>query len=107
LQQVFVNLVHNAIEAMDTTTNRGRMVRLITKLRDRDAIIVAVEDTGPGIDPQQINGIIDAFVTTKTNGMGLALAICRRIIENHGGEISVLSDDKNGAQFQFVLPISD
>jgi PAS domain S-box-containing protein len=105
LQQVFVNLVHNAIEAMDTTTDRSRMLRVRTELHDRDAIIVAVEDTGPGIDPQQLNTIFDAFVTTKTNGMGLGLAICRRIIESHGGELSAFSDGRSGALFQFVLPI--
>ena len=72
----------------------------------RDAIIVAVEDSGPGIDPTQLDEIFDAFVTTKADGMGLGLAICRRIIESHGGELSVLSDGKNGALFQFVLPIA-
>jgi signal transduction histidine kinase len=77
-----------------------------TELHDSDAIIVAVEDSGPGIDPQQLDAIFDAFVTTKTNGMGLGLAICRRIIESHGGELSASSDGKNGALFQFVLPIT-
>ena len=105
LQQVFVNLVHNAIEAMDTTTDRSRMLRVRTELHGRDAIIVAVEDSGPGIDPQHLNTIFDAFVTTKTNGMGLGLAICRRIIESHGGELSALSNGISGALFQFVLPI--
>jgi PAS domain S-box-containing protein len=107
LQQVFVNLVHNAIEAMDTTTDRSRMLRVRTELHGRDAIIVAVEDSGPGIDPPQLNAIFDAFVTTKAKGMGLGLAICRRIIENHGGELSALSDGKSGALFQFVLPINN
>jgi PAS domain S-box-containing protein len=107
LQQVFVNLVHNAIEAMDTMIDRSRMLRVRTQLHGRDAIIVAVEDTGPGIDPQRLNAIFDAFVTTKAKGMGLGLAICRRIIENHGGELSALSDCKSGALFQFVLPINN
>jgi C4-dicarboxylate-specific signal transduction histidine kinase len=107
LQQVFVNLVHNAIEAMDTMIDRSRMLRVRTQLHGRDAVIVAVEDTGPGIDPQRLNAIFDAFVTTKAKGMGLGLAICRRIIENHGGELSALSDGKSGALFQFVLPINN
>jgi PAS domain S-box-containing protein len=106
LQEVIANLVHNAIEAMGTTTDQSRALRVRTKLRDPDAIIVAVEDSGPGIDPKQLNGIFDAFVTTKATGMGLGLAICRRIIESHGGELSALSDGKNGAVFQFVLPIN-
>jgi PAS domain S-box-containing protein len=104
LQQVIVNLVHNAIEAMDTTTDRSRVLRLKTELRGSDAIIFAVKDTGPGIDPTQLDEIFEAFVTTKADGMGLGLAICRTIIQSHGGELFVLSDGKNGALFQFVLP---
>ncbi len=106
LQQVIVNLVHNAIEAMDTTTDRSRTLQVKTGLYGRDAIIVAVEDSGPGIDPKHLDNIFDAFVTTKAEGMGLGLAICRRIIENHGGELSALSDGNVGARFQFVLPIN-
>jgi signal transduction histidine kinase len=106
LQQVIVNLVQNAIEAMDSTTDQSRVLRVRTKLRDRDAIIVAVEDTGPGINPKRLDGIFDAFVTTKADGMGLGLAICRTIIESHGGKISALSDGNSGTQFQFVLPIA-
>jgi signal transduction histidine kinase len=106
LQQVIVNLVHNAIEAMDTTTVRSRVLRLKTELRGSDAIIVAVEDSGPGIDPTQLDEIFEAFVTTKADGMGLGLAICRRIIQGHGGELSALSDGKSGALFRFVLPIN-
>jgi PAS domain S-box-containing protein len=106
LQQVLVNLVHNAVEAMDTTTDRSRVLRLKTELHGSDAIIVAVEDSGPGIDPTKLDEIFEAFVTTKAGGMGLGLAICRRIIQSHGGELSVLSDSKKGALFQFVLPIN-
>ena len=105
LQQVISNLVHNAIEAMGTTTDRRRVLRVKTELRDGAAIGVAVEDTGPGFDPQLMDRIFEAFVTTKAEGMGLGLAICRRIIETHGGQLSAVSDGKNGAQFRFVLPI--
>ncbi len=104
LQQVISNLVQNAIEAMDTTTGRDRVLRLRTELRGPDAIVVAVEDSGPGLDAGQLDRIFDAFVTTKANGMGLGLAICRRIIESHAGQLSACSDGKNGAQFQFILP---
>lgn len=104
LQQVICNLVHNAIEAMDTTTDRSRVLWVRTELHGRDAIRVAVEDSGPGIDPKQLDHIFDAFVTTKAHGMGLGLAICRMIIERHGGQLSALSDGKNGTLFQFVLP---
>jgi signal transduction histidine kinase len=105
LQQVVSNLVHNAIEAMDSTTDRSRVLRVRTELQGRDAIIVAVEDSGPGIDPKRLDSIFDAFVTTKADGMGLGLAICRRIVEGHGGQLSAFSDGKNGARVQFLLPI--
>ncbi len=105
LQEIMINLCHNAIEAMATMTDQNRLLRIRTGRYGEKAIAVAVEDSGPGIDPKQLQGIFDAFVTTKAEGMGLGLAICRRIIESHGGQISALSDGKSGALFQFVLPI--
>jgi PAS domain S-box-containing protein len=105
LRQVIFNLFHNAVEAMDGTTHRSRVLRVTTKLHDRDAIVVAVEDSGPGINPSRLDGIFDPFITTKAEGMGLGLAICRMIVERHGGRLSASSDGKNGARFQFVLPI--
>jgi PAS domain S-box-containing protein len=105
LQQVISNLVQNAIEAMDNTTDRDRLLQLRTGLHNRDAIIVAVEDSGPGIDLKQLNSIFDAFFTTKSHGIGLGLAICRMIVERHGGQLTAASDGNNGARFQFVLPI--
>jgi PAS domain S-box-containing protein len=104
LQQVISNLVQNAIEAMDNTTDRGRLLRVRTGLHNRDAIIVAVEDSGPGVDPKQLGSIFDAFFTTKSHGIGLGLAICRMIVERHGGQLTAASDGNNGARFQFVLP---
>ena len=104
LQQVISNLVQNAIEAMDNTTDRDRVLRVRTGLHNRDAIIVAVEDSGPGLDPKQLGSIFDAFFTTKSHGVGLGLAICRMIVERHGGQLTAASDGNNGARFQFVLP---
>ena len=104
LQQVIFNLVHNALEAMNTTTDRNRVLRVRTEHRGSDAIAVTVEDSGPGIDPKQLDGIFDAFFTTKAHGMGLGLAICRMIIGRHGGQLTVSSGGKRGALFQFVLP---
>jgi len=104
LQQVISNLVQNAIEAMDNTTDRDRLLRVRTGLHNRDAIIVAVEDSGPGVDPKQLGSIFDAFFTTKSHGIGLGLAICRMIVERHGGQLTAASDGNNGARFQFVLP---
>jgi signal transduction histidine kinase len=106
LRQVIFNLLHNAIEAMDTTNDRNRVLRVTTAVHGSDAIAVAIEDSGPGIDPEKLDGIFTAFVTTKSQGMGLGLAICRMIIEQHGGRLTASSDGKNGALFQFVLPIA-
>ncbi len=105
LQEVIHNLARNAIEAMDAIRGGNRMLRVKTERHGGDAISVAVEDSGPGIDPKKLEGIFDAFVTTKPQGMGLGLAICRMIIDRHGGQLTASSDGKRGAIFQFVLPI--
>jgi signal transduction histidine kinase len=106
LHEVILNLVQNAVEAMAAIKDGRRILRVKTEHHDQDAIIVAVEDSGPGIDSDKLDGIFDAFVTTKSHGMGLGLAICRVIIERHGGELSAWSDKKRkGAIFQFKLPI--
>ena len=104
LQQVISNLVQNAIEAMDSTTDRDRVLRVRTGLQNSDAIVFAVEDFGPGFDPKQLSRIFDAFFTTKSHGVGLGLAICRMIVQRHGGQLTAASDGNNGARFQFVLP---
>jgi signal transduction histidine kinase len=105
LREVVSNLVSNAIEAMTATSNRSRVLAVKTDLRDGDAIVVSVQDSGPGIDPERLDGIFGVFVSTKEHGSGLGLAISRMIIEQHGGQLSALSDGKSGALFQFVLPI--
>jgi signal transduction histidine kinase len=90
---------------MDAVTDRSRVLRVKTELRGRDAIVVSIQDSGPGIAPKQLDGIFGAFVSTKAHGTGLGLAICRMIIDHHGGQLSASSDGKSGALFQFVLPI--
>jgi signal transduction histidine kinase len=105
LRQVISNLIQNAIESMDGTMDRSRTLRVITKSHGPDAITVAVEDSGPGIIPTRLDSIFDPFITTKPDGMGLGLAICRMIVERHGGELSALSDGTSGARFQLVLPV--
>jgi signal transduction histidine kinase len=105
LQEVIYNLVRNATEAMDNVTDRNRVLQVTTGLRDHETIAVAVQDSGPGIDPKRLDEIFNAFFTTKSQGTGLGLAICRMIIEHHGGQLIASSDGKNGASFQFVLPI--
>jgi signal transduction histidine kinase len=104
LQEVMLNLARNAIEAMDAVKEGSRVLRVKTERRGGDAIAVAVEDSGPGIDAKKLDGIFDAFVTTKPHGMGLGLAICRMIIDRHGGQLTATSDG-TGALFQFVLPV--
>jgi len=106
LHEVVFNLVQNAIEAMNTTEDRSRILRVRTAPRGRNAIVATVEDSGPGIDPKRLDEIFGAFVTTKPHGMGLGLAICRMIVEHHGGELTASSDGMSGASFQFVLPIT-
>ena len=107
LQQVVSNLIINSIEAMETTTVQGRVLQVRTEIRDHK-IVVAVEDSGPGIGKNQLSNIFTAFVTTKRHGMGLGLAISRMIIDYHGGKLIALSDgEHSGARFQIVLPIAD
>ena len=104
LQEVVANLVSNAVEAMQGTTDRGRVLRVKTALRGRHAIAVEIQDTGPGIDPTRLSDIFSAFATTKPQGTGLGLAICQTIVEYHGGKLTASSDGASGARFEFVLP---
>jgi signal transduction histidine kinase len=105
LQEVVSNLLVNALEAMATTSDRSRVLHVRTELRGHDTVGVLVRDSGPGIDKDRLDGIFTAFVSTKPHGMGLGLAICRMIIDYHGGKLIALSDGKDGASFEFVLPI--
>jgi signal transduction histidine kinase len=104
LQEVFINLMHNAIEAMDAVDGDDRILRVRAERHGGNAIIVAVEDSGPGIDPNQLKTIFDAFITTKPNGLGLGLAICRLIVERHKGQLSVAPAEPRGSVFRIVLP---
>jgi C4-dicarboxylate-specific signal transduction histidine kinase len=105
LQEVVLNLVHNAVEAMNNTTARNGLLWVNPAMRGHDEIVVSVKDTGPGIDPERLSAIFGAFVTTKAHGTGLGLALCQMIIEDHGGKILASSDGGDGALFQFHLPI--
>jgi signal transduction histidine kinase len=105
LREVVTNLVQNALESMNSTTDRIRLLRVRSEVRSRNEIAVTVEDSGAGIDPERLSDIFGAFVTSKAHGTGLGLAICRMIIEHHGGQLTASSDGVNGARFQFVLPL--
>jgi signal transduction histidine kinase len=103
LQEVIVNLIQNAVDAMDSVDRDRRVLRVRTEHKG-DAISIEIEDTGPGIDPKQLNNIFDAFFTTKPHGMGLGLAICRMIVERHKGQLAVSSANPHGAIFRVMLP---
>ena len=104
LQQVFLNLITNAIDAMGSITERPRILRVKSETSKSDGVVVTVEDSGPGIDPKGVDRIFEAFYTTKAKGMGIGLAICRSIIEAHDGRISASPGDPHGSVFQVVLP---
>ena len=104
LQQVFINLVINGLEAMTTVTERPRILAIRSQLTDGDQVLMAVEDTGIGIDSDNANRLFSAFYTTKRNGMGIGLSISRSIIEAHGGRIWAVKNEGPGTTIQFTLP---
>jgi signal transduction histidine kinase len=101
----FLNLFHNAIDAMDSVNVDHRALTVTTKPDGARAIIMEVQDSGPGIQAERFDDIFEPFVTTKVHGTGLGLAICRRIVERHGGRLTASSNCKSGALFQIVLPV--
>jgi PAS domain S-box-containing protein len=105
LQQVIFNLITNAIDAMDTVIDRARSLRVTSELKGSDGVVVKIADTGTGIAPENMDRIFDTFFTTKSHGMGMGLAICRSIIESHGGTLSASPGDPHGAVFQLILPV--
>jgi PAS domain S-box-containing protein len=103
LQQVIINLVVNGMEAMAPVTDRPRKLVVSSQLDDSGDVLVAVEDSGLGIDPENANKLFNAFFTTKPSGMGMGLSICRSIIEDHGGRLRASRNAGPGATFQFTL----
>jgi PAS domain S-box-containing protein len=106
LQQVLLNLVANALDAMETISERPRIVLVCSDRHEADTIRVAVKDSGIGLDLQQVEKLFEAFHTTKPEGLGMGLAISRSIIERHGGHLwAEANKGEPGAIFQFTLPI--
>jgi signal transduction histidine kinase len=103
LQQVVINLIVNGTEAMASVTDRPRALVVRSRLDDSSRVLVVVEDSGVGIDPETANKLFNAFYTTKPSGMGMGLSICRSIIENHGGRLWASPNTRLGATFQFAL----
>jgi signal transduction histidine kinase len=106
LQQVIMNLLVNGIQAMSAVTGRRRELRIRTREHETDQILVAVEDSGTGIEPEHVGRLFNAFFTTKPDGMGMGLSICRSIIEAHGGRLWATANVPHGATFQFTLPVN-
>jgi two-component system, LuxR family, sensor kinase FixL len=107
LQQVVINLVVNAIDAMKDVTDRPREVEIRSQPYEGDKVLIAVQDTGSGIEPDKANRLFDAFFTTKPDGMGMGLSICRSIVGAHGGRIWASANAGPGATVQFTLPQAD
>jgi signal transduction histidine kinase len=103
LQQVLVNLILNAIEAMATVEDRRRDLVIRTHLGEGSEIRVIVRDSGIGLDPLNAERIFDAFHTTKPGGLGMGLSISRSIIESHGGRLWAVPNEGPGTTFQFTL----
>jgi signal transduction histidine kinase len=108
LQQLLLNLMINALDAMNGIANRPRVVRIRTTALERKSILVAVEDSGAGLDPEQAGRLFEAFYTTKPDGLGMGLSISRSIVEAHGGRLWAEPNEGGpGATFQFTLPVEE
>jgi NO-binding membrane sensor protein with MHYT domain/signal transduction histidine kinase len=103
LQQVMLNLIMNALDAMATVNDRPRML-LIKSARDAEGVVIEVHDSGKGLDPEQASRIFDSFFTTKPEGIGMGLSISRSIVEAHGGRLQGVPGSSAGAVFQVILP---
>jgi len=104
IQQVMINLVRNAVEAMQESTRRALT---ITTARDENFALVSVSDTGPGLSQDVAASLFQPFVTTKEDGLGIGLSICRTIVEAHGGKLWMEPNPGGGTVFQFRLPIAE
>jgi signal transduction histidine kinase len=105
LQKVILNLVMNAVEAMSGLSDSPRELLVRSGADESAQVVVSVQDSGPGIDPENLDHLFKAFYTTKPQGMGMGLAISRSIVENHGGSLWATVNAPHGAVFQFVLPV--
>lgn len=107
LQQVVLNLVLNAMDAIESSQDGERRVAVGAQNESERAVLVTVRDYGPGIPPEMLKTIFEPFFTTKTNGMGMGLPISRTIVEAHGGELWVTNNEDRGVTFRFTLKIAE
>jgi PAS domain S-box-containing protein len=105
LQQVILNLILNAIEAMGELDDGNRELWISTEIAAEAGLLVTVRDSGPGLAPADVESVFKAFYTTKPRGMGMGLAICRSMVEAHGGRMWASANEPRGAVFQFTLPL--
>jgi C4-dicarboxylate-specific signal transduction histidine kinase len=105
LQQVILNLIKNAIEAMADGRIAVKTLRLVTTQDGNSVVSLSVQDSGPGINPENGTQVFDPFFTTKSSGMGLGLSISRKIIEDHRGELRLTKTGSTGCTFEITLPI--
>jgi signal transduction histidine kinase len=106
VQQVLLNLILNAVEAMASVEAGPRKLMISTE-QDRTGVIVAVRDSGPGIGPEDLERVFKSFYTTKPGGTGMGLSICRSIIDAHGGVLWTEANEPRGAVFRFTLPVAE
>jgi C4-dicarboxylate-specific signal transduction histidine kinase len=106
LQQVILNLIINAVEAMSSTREGARELVICTEKAESNSALVAIRDSGPGLAPKSIDRLFEPFYTTKVQGMGVGLSICRYIVEAHGGQIWADANEPRGAVFQFTVPLA-
>ena len=106
IQQVVINLVRNALDAIGPDAQGHQEIVIDSRLAERDMLEISVSDTGPGLPPEVLQELFTPFVSTKKTGMGVGLSICRRIVEAHGGTMSAQNRDGGGAVFRFTLPIA-
>jgi PAS domain S-box-containing protein len=105
LQQVILNLIVNAVEAMSGASEGARELLISTGGDASNGVLVSLRDSGPGLDPANLERLFDAFYTTKSSGLGMGLSICHSIIEAHGGRIWAGANEPRGAAFHFTLPL--
>jgi len=106
LQQVILNLLANAVDAMDSMPDSDRMLKITANRQEPNGVLITVEDSGPGIAPENIERIFEPFYTTKPQGMGMGLTICRSIVEAHGGSLVAAPSRLGGLAMQISLPVS-
>ena len=99
VQQVALNLILNAVEAMSSVDNCSRELQISTKHNETGDVLVTVSDTGPGVTPENLERVFEAFFSTKSSGVGIGLSICRSILEGHGGSLWANANEPRGARF--------